>query len=174
MTKSQGVPQLLGARLRQARLGRGLTLHEVESLTGGAIKAAVLSAYELGDKSISALRLGQLAELYRVSPAELIPSTTSDEAAPPDEPGRAVASEVHLDLGKLAGAKGRDVELVRRLVDSIGHRRSTRAGRYFAVRHDDLEAMAAVMGRSVEQIVASLDGAGVLRRPPGRPRRQNA
>ena len=66
-------PEVLGARLRQARLERNLSLLEVESLTEGLVKAATLSAYELGDTTVPSLRLAQLAHLYEVSILDLLP-----------------------------------------------------------------------------------------------------
>jgi transcriptional regulator with XRE-family HTH domain len=163
--------ELLGSRLRRARVGRGLSLQDVESLTEGSIKTASLSAYELGDTNITALRLQQLAELYDVAVDELLSSIIENERPVPEseEPVRSVGPHVHLDLAQLGEAKGRDAEMVALLVDSIRLRRSSRSGRYFAIRHDDLQAAAAVIGRSMEEVIASLQTAGVLRRPRGRP-----
>jgi transcriptional regulator with XRE-family HTH domain len=162
--------ELLGARLRRARVGRGLSLQDVESLTEGSIKTAALSTYELGDANITALRLQQLADLYDVTADDLFSSIENEQGIPEDEePVRAVGPHVHIDLAKLGEAKGRDAEMVALLVESIRLRRSSRSGRYFALRHDDLEAAAAVIGRTMEEVIVSLQTAGVLRRPRGRP-----
>jgi len=162
--------EVLGARLRRARVGRGLSLQDVESLTEGSIKIAALSAYELGDANIPALRLQQLVELYDVAADDLLSSIENERGTPEDEePVSAVAPHVRIDLTQLGEAKGRDAEMVALLVNSIRHRRSSRSGRYFALRQDDLEAAAAVIGRTTEEVIVSLQKAGVLRRPRGRP-----
>jgi transcriptional regulator with XRE-family HTH domain len=162
--------ELLGSRLRKARVNRGLSLQDVESLTGGSIKAATLSAYELGDSNIPALRLGQLAEFYDESVDDFLSST--GEALPvqrEQEPVTPVGNLVHIDLTLLADAKGPDAKMVAQLVESIQTRRSTKSGRYFAMRNDDLIAASAVIGREVDEVLTSLRSAGILRRPRGRP-----
>jgi len=160
----------LGSRLRQARLDRALSLQDVESLTQGTIKAATLSAYELGDTNIPAVRLAPLAELYEVSVDDLLSSTAAEGPSPlTEEPVHAVGPLVHIDLTQLEKATGRDVEMVAQLVDSIRVRRSASSGRYFAMRSDDLIAAAAVIGRQLDEVLVSLQTAGVLRRPRGRP-----
>ena len=72
--------QLLGSRLRQARLDRALSLQDVESHTKGAVKAATLSTYELGDTNIPAVRLAPLAELYGVSLDDLLVFSADEES----------------------------------------------------------------------------------------------
>lgn len=70
-----GFARALGARLREARRQRGLTLQNVESGSGGAFTSVTLSSYERGDRTMSVARLVDLAEFYGMSPAELLPST---------------------------------------------------------------------------------------------------
>lgn len=55
----------IGERLRQLRIKRKLTQHEVEELTG--ISRSTLSLYELGIRTPSIDKLIQLALLYKVS-----------------------------------------------------------------------------------------------------------
>ncbi len=57
--------ELLGARLRQARVDRNLSLQDVEALTQGTLRAATLSAYELGDSNIRAVRLALIGGSLR-------------------------------------------------------------------------------------------------------------
>jgi transcriptional regulator with XRE-family HTH domain len=164
--------ELLGSRLRQARLDRGLSLQDVESLTEGGVKAATLSTYELGDTNIPALRLALLAELYEVSVDDVLSSGGADSPSwVNEEPVHAVGTLVHIDLSELGKAKkgSPDIEMVTKLVNSIRSRRSASSGRYFAVRNDDLIVAAAGIGRELDQVLTSLQTAGVLRRPRGRP-----
>ena len=62
----------LGARLRQLRQRHGLTRHDVEHQTGGAIKCTVLGSYERAEREPGIRRLLQLATLYDVSVDDLL------------------------------------------------------------------------------------------------------
>lgn len=72
------VDALVGKRLRAARKHRRLTLGDVEALSGGEFKTSVLGAYERGERGLAVSRLLRLAELYGVTPAELLPSGDQD------------------------------------------------------------------------------------------------
>ena len=63
----------LGQKLRAARRQRGWSLGEVESQTVGEFKASVVGAYERGERAISVQRFVRLAEIYNVTPADLLP-----------------------------------------------------------------------------------------------------
>lgn len=52
--------------LRDIRRKQALTLQQIESRSGGAIKAVVLGSYERGTRSISLARITQLADFYQV------------------------------------------------------------------------------------------------------------
>jgi transcriptional regulator with XRE-family HTH domain len=71
----------LGGRLRAARRQRGWSLSDVESITDGEFKASVVGAYERGERAISVQRLVRVAELYSMSPADLLPNTRASSAA---------------------------------------------------------------------------------------------
>jgi transcriptional regulator with XRE-family HTH domain len=62
----------LGARLRALRQDLGLSLAEVEATSGGAINAVVLGSYERGDRTVSVIRLEELAEFYGVLAEDLV------------------------------------------------------------------------------------------------------
>src|SRR4029450_1729887 len=63
----------VGERLRNIRLHKGLSLHEVEERSGKEFKASVLGAYERGERSISVPRLQRLAIFYGVRVDHLLP-----------------------------------------------------------------------------------------------------
>src|SRR4030095_5565648 len=71
----------VGERLRNIRLQKGLSLHDVEERSGKEFKASVLGAYERGERSISVPRLQRLAILFRVPVHHLLPRL-GPEAAP--------------------------------------------------------------------------------------------
>ena len=63
----------VGERLRNIRLQKGLSLHDVEERSGKEFKASVLGAYERGERSISVPRLQRLAIFYGVPVDHLLP-----------------------------------------------------------------------------------------------------
>lgn len=79
---SASLDALVGERLRAVRKRRRMTLGQVEEASGGEFRTSVLGAYERGERGLAVKRLLRLAELYRVSPAELLPDgdQNSDQA----------------------------------------------------------------------------------------------
>ena len=57
----------VGAALRAARRRRGWSLAELAARSKDGVKPSTLGSYERGDRTISVLRLGILAELYGVA-----------------------------------------------------------------------------------------------------------
>ena len=162
--------EVLAARLRQARLDCGLTLLAVQDLTGGTVRASALSAYELGDTRVPAHRLAVLARLYEVSVEDLLSPKGGGVAAPVRRvPPRPANKVVHFDLNQLAKTKSPEAEVTVRFVTAIRRKRSASAGRYFAMRSGDFEAIAICMDISVEELLAALQRANVFRPPRGRP-----
>lgn len=70
---SASLNALVGERLRAVRKRRRMTLAQVEEASGGEFRTSVLGAYERGERGLAAHRLLRLAELYRVSPVDLLP-----------------------------------------------------------------------------------------------------
>src|SRR5206468_12803888 len=75
MTYAQNV----GERLRNIRLQKGLSLHDVEQASSKEFKASVLGAYERGERSISVPRLQRLAIFYSVPVDQLLPRLAEGE-----------------------------------------------------------------------------------------------
>lgn len=121
----------LGERLRAARRACGLSLLEVESVSGGEFKASVVGAYERGERALSVQRLMGLAFLYGVSPADLLGGVS----APPG---------TILDLDQLASSP--DSELVDRFLTAIREMRKRRPSE-MAIRRSDLAVLASMIER---------------------------
>jgi len=149
----------LGERLRDVRQQQRLSLHDVESLSEGDLKASVVGAYERGERTISILRLERLAGFYRVSVGELLHSSSDEPtAAQGDErPDRAVIDLVALE------EQGEDLQILRRYVESIRSRRGDYNGRVLTVRGSDLDTVAAVMDTPPRQLWTELSESGLLR-----------
>src|SRR5947199_10153644 len=65
--------QAVGERLRNVRIQKALSLHDVELTSQEEFKASVLGAYERGERSISVPRLQRLARFYNVPVDQLLP-----------------------------------------------------------------------------------------------------
>ncbi len=147
----------LGERLRHVRAQQGLSLHDVEHLSDGDLKASVVGAYERGERTISITRLERLAGFYRVHVGELLRT----EVEPDDRP-RQADDRVVLDLVALEEQREQR-PVLRRYVDSIRSRRGDYNGRVLTVRTADLQTLAAVLDTSPDRLRDELGQAGLLR-----------
>ena len=148
---------LLGERLRRVRQQQGLSLHEVEGRSEGALKASVVGAYERGERAVSISRLQRLATFYRVPVSELLPPEAGTGSVLTD-PG----PELVIDLTALE----RETELepaVRRYAAAIQARRGDYNGRVLTVRGGDLELLAAVLDATPDELRERLSAVGVVR-----------
>jgi transcriptional regulator with XRE-family HTH domain len=149
----------LGARLRQARRARGLTLQDVEERSGGRWKAVVIGSYERGDRAVSAARLSELASFLEVEVDELLGDLDRDRPAGP-------LGALRFDLAALEAAATEDewlgplVRLVKRVRWQRGDQRRTE----IAVRHEDLSALGLVLGLDTDELAERLAARGVLAR----------
>ena len=148
---------LLGDRLRRVRQQQGLSLHEVEAHSEGALKASVVGAYERGERAVSISRLQRLAGFYRVPVSELLPPEVGTHAVLTDR-----APELVIDLTALE----RETELepaVHRYAAAIQARRGDYNGRVLTVRSGDLELLAAVLDAAPDELRERLSAVGVVR-----------
>lgn len=145
--------QSLGERLRNVRMQKGISLHEVEQASNQEFKASVLGAYERGERSISVPRLERLARFYGVPVDHLLPRSTED-----DPPGRTPAEteKVRIDLMRLGEAEGPESAVLQRYVSMVQMQRGDFNGRVLTIRGDDLKALASVLEQSPEALVTRL------------------
>jgi transcriptional regulator with XRE-family HTH domain len=147
--------ELVGERLRSIRRQRGLSLQDVQRITEGEFKAAVLGAYERGERSLSVPRLHRLAEFYAVPVTQVLP---------PDE-GAALSSApgigVTIDLNKLESLSGNDAVIFERFLRSIQMQRQDFNGRVLSIRRDDLRMLAALLDQTEERFSDRLADLGV-------------
>ena len=112
----------------------GWSLADVEIASDGEFKASAVGAYERGERSISAVRLARLAELYG------IPSGTVLDAIPPEN--------LVIDLTEFEAASAVDPKVLDRALAVIrSFRRSPGSG---DVRRSDLRVLSALASAVVE------------------------
>lgn len=155
----EALQRTLGARLRQARRARGLTLQDVEDRSGGRWKAVVIGSYERGDRAVSAARLTELANFLEVEVSELLGDLDRDRPA-----GPLGALRFDLDALRSTAAEDDELEPVVRLIDRVRWQRGDQRSTEVAVRHEDLSALGLVLGFSADELADRLADRGVLAR----------
>ncbi len=131
---------LVGRRLRSIRRQRGFSLQDVQTLSEGEFKAAVLGAYERGERSISVPRLHGLAGYYDVPVAQLLPPDPRQTAKAP------APDQITIDLTRLDDIGGAESEVLERFLTAIQVERQDFNGRVLTVRRDDLKVLSRLIG----------------------------
>lgn len=151
--------QSVGERLRNVRLQKGISLHEVELASRQEFKASVLGAYERGERSISVPRLERLARFYGVPVDHLLPrGLTAGVDGAPALPG---TTKVRIDLMRLGEVEAPESAVLKRYVSMVQMQRGDFNGRVLTIRTDDLRALASVLEQSPEMLLTKLDTLGL-------------
>lgn len=132
--------ELVGRRLRSIRRQRGFSLQDVQTLSEGEFKAAVLGAYERGERSISVPRLHRLSGYYDVPVAQLLPPDPRQVAKTPSP------DHITIDLTRLDDIGGAESEVLERFLTAIQVERQDFNGRVLTVRRDDLKVLSRLIG----------------------------
>ncbi len=130
----------VGERLRSIRRQRGFSLQDVQSASEGEFKAAVLGAYERGERSLSVPRLHRLAGYYGVPVIQLLPPEPSAGLA------QQSGDKVTIDLGRLDQLDGPVGQILERFLASIQVERQDFNGKVLTVRADDLRLLSRLIG----------------------------
>ena len=153
----------VGERLRNIRLQKGLSLHDVEERSDKEFKASVLGAYERGERSISVPRLQRLAIFYGVPVDHLLPrmGPEATEAAAAAGSGD---EAVCIDLEALESRSEPEAQTLNRYLALIQTQRGDFNGKVLTIRRDDVRVLAAILDQSPGGLIERLDDLG-LRRP---------
>ena len=156
----------VGERLRNIRLQKGLSLHDVEERSSKEFKASVLGAYERGERSISVPRLQRLAIFYGVPVDHLLPKLgpEASEAAAPSAAGANDEAVVCIDLEALESRYEPEAQTLNRYLALIQTQRGDFNGKVLTIRRDDVRVLAAILDQSPGGLIERLDDLG-LRRP---------
>ncbi len=148
----------LGERLRKIRIQKGMSLQDVQQASKGKWKAAVVGAYERGDRNVTVARLSELADFYGVPVGEILPD--DGHAVAPGEPlGR---RRVVLDLEGLERVPESDRDPLSRFTHAIQIQRGDYNGRVLTIREDDLMALALLYQTSADELSRRLGDWGLL------------
>lgn len=150
-------PRRVGARLRNLRRLRGLTLQQIEVLSNKRLKGSLLAAYERGDRNVSVARLHQIATLYNVPVSELLPEEGEASPAAP------VPARLAVDLARLRSLPGKHGGILARHVMELQRQRSDFDTDVITFRTDDLDRLAAAYRTTPEVLARTLQEWGVFR-----------
>ena len=167
---TQEYSRRVGERLRAIRRQKRISLQEVEAASGQEFKASVLGAYERGERAISVPRLQRLSRFYNVPVDQLLPPDAGPsfgvqvseevidltDSAPQRETG-----PITIDLTRLESLTGPEADMLNRFLTMVQVLRQDFNGRMLTVRHSDLQALAAILGASVEGAAPRLTSLGL-------------
>jgi transcriptional regulator with XRE-family HTH domain len=148
----------VGERLRSIRRQRGFSLQDVQRVSEGEFKAAVLGAYERGERSLSVPRLHRLAGYYGVPVVQLLPPEPAAMVVDPDR------ETVTIDLSRLGDLDGPEGDLIERFLASIQMERQDFNGKVLTVRRDDLRQLSRIIGED-EEFANRIDEVRISLRP---------
>src|SRR5688500_9676466 len=115
-----------------------MSLQDVQASSEGRWKAAVVGAYERGDRNVTVARLSELAEFYDVPVSE----TLANDDGSPGMGGIPDRRRVVLDLAGLEKVPAEDRDALSRFTTAIQIQRGDFNGRVLTIREDDLMALA--------------------------------
>jgi transcriptional regulator with XRE-family HTH domain len=155
----------VGERLRAIRRQKGLSLHDVEARSNLEFKASVLGAYERGERAISVPRLLRLSEIYEVPSDQLLPRELDGSEISLVETGTTTSVDLNagftIDLVRLHDLDDPDAQVLSRYATTIQLERQDFNGRLLTIRRDDLRILAAVLGRSIDEMGARFEQLGL-------------
>ena len=150
--------EAVGQRLRSIRKQRGLSLQDVEEISGREFKASVLGAYERGERALSLPRLHRLAAFFNVSPSNLLPQEEVGDAA---QLTSVPSGGVTVDLNKIDSLTGRESKLLEEFLRAIQMMRQDFNGRVLTIRRNDLRLLSLLLHQGEEDFSRRLSDLGV-------------
>jgi transcriptional regulator with XRE-family HTH domain len=159
MTASRAgtLAQVVGQALRRARQARGLTLRDVGERSEGRFKPTAVAGYERAERSISLERFCELSGLYEMAPERLLSQILWHLNRRP-EPTIDRSRVMHLPLGDRDALSG--------FIDQVRRMRTRAEDGTITLRIPDLEVLATVSGRRLEDFLEDLRPALVSQRTP--------
>jgi transcriptional regulator with XRE-family HTH domain len=151
----------ISARIRAHRKARGLTLHDIERLSNGKIKAVVMGSYERGTRAISLARTIEIANLFSIPVTELI----EEKSHPLMKSTEAILFDLRR-LNKTTTKKNRfngdQIEKIGSFLNAICARRSDWNGEVLSLRSSDLDTLTLILNMPASKVMSLLDDEGLL------------
>ncbi len=148
--------EAIGRRLRAIRGQKGLSLQQVEELSGQEFKASVVGAYERGERSLSLPRMQRLAEFYGVPVDQLLPPS---DRSPGQGTALPAGGGVVIDLTAIDELAGPNALVVERFIRAIQLMRQDFNGKGLTIRHADLELLSRILeddGESISEVLSPI------------------
>lgn len=134
-----------------------MSLHDVQEASRGKWKAAVVGAYERGDRNVTVARLAELALFYGVPVSELLPGDDAQASGAHGSPSRLI-----LDLEQLDKLPEQQRAPLTRFATAIQVQRGDFNGRVLTIRQDDLMALALLYHTNADELARRLGEWGLL------------
>jgi transcriptional regulator with XRE-family HTH domain len=134
-----------------------MSLHDVQAASAGRWKAAVVGAYERGDRNVTVARLFELTEFYGVSVGEVFEAPAVAEVAPAEVGARVV---INVDRLELVPAVDRDP--IERLIRAIQSSRDISGEPTLTIRQDDLRTLALLYRVDTSELIERLEIWGLM------------
>jgi transcriptional regulator with XRE-family HTH domain len=134
-----------------------MSLQDVQEASRGRWKAAVVGAYERGDRNVTVARLSELAGFYGVPLVDILPEDGSAAGRAREE-----RRSVTLDLEGLERVPRPDRDPLERFASAIQRQRGDFNGRVLTFREDDLLALALLYEMTGEELGRRLVEWGLL------------
>jgi transcriptional regulator with XRE-family HTH domain len=143
--------RLLGNRLRAIRTQKGMSLQDVQQASRGRWKAAVVGAYERGDRNVTVARLRELTNFYGVPMSEVMPEDGPASGIPESR------RRVVLDLERIEAVPEPERDPLTRFTNSIQLQRRDFNGRILTIREDDILSLALLYDTTPEDVEERLE-----------------
>lgn len=145
-----GYNERVGERLRSIRRQRAMSLQDVHRATGGEFKAAVLGAYERGERSVSVPRLHRLAICYGVPINQLLPV---DDVAQIQTSG---ATSVTIDLSRIEELDQSIFTVIDRFLRNIQVQRQDFNGKVLTIRASDVVVLSLLLDVPDDELIEQI------------------
>jgi transcriptional regulator with XRE-family HTH domain len=154
----------IAAAMKSVRRGKGMTLRDVETKSGGVWKAVVIGSYERCDRALSVKKAINLANFYQVPLNELL-GLSSESKSPSRE-------KITLDIRATSSSTSNsifdesEINNLRNFATLICAKRQDWNGEVLSIRTSDLTTIGLLLNLDEANTYAWLSAKGLLLNKP--------